>query len=342
MHKREKQYKALERAIGNTSLVQYANELPNNNRIHIKRELDNPFGSHYDRVYLDLFKYYEEKGIIKPGDKILETSSGSAGVSFAGIGKLLGYHCITAMPAGGEKARESAIIKQLQNKDDLILTPSQEYVNGFIGFLKEYLSTNKDVFFLNHSMGSRDARGNFTENKITTGALRSIATEVLDQTCIDFYVAAIGNGSSIVGPSREFSKHGAKTIGFETVQSAAAYEQKYPGKYQQDFGIKPGSMGRNNLPGTSFPGIDFPHLRIATDEYLDDIVLISGKNMDEEYTQLTGRDDTKYLAHWDKVDYQDIGRSSRAALATSLQLANTVKDKDILMIAYDSKKRYDL
>ena len=58
----------------------------------MKRECDNPFGSHYDMVYLALYRHYEESGKIRPGDKVLETTSGAAGVSFAGIGKELGFN----------------------------------------------------------------------------------------------------------------------------------------------------------------------------------------------------------------------------------------------------------
>ena len=48
---RIQKYEELESRIGNTSLVKYAGEVPNGNSIWIKRECDNPYGSHYDRVY---------------------------------------------------------------------------------------------------------------------------------------------------------------------------------------------------------------------------------------------------------------------------------------------------
>ncbi len=106
---RRQLYQNLYARIGRTPLIEYEGEVPRGNRIFIKRECDNPFGSHYDRVYLALFRHYEEEGRIKPGDTVLETTSGSAGISFAGIGKFLGYQCRVAIPAGGEKARVTAL-----------------------------------------------------------------------------------------------------------------------------------------------------------------------------------------------------------------------------------------
>ena len=58
-------YQNLESEIGKTPLKKYNGVVPNRNRIWIKRECDNPFGSHYDRVYMALFKQFEEAGKIR-------------------------------------------------------------------------------------------------------------------------------------------------------------------------------------------------------------------------------------------------------------------------------------
>src|ERR1700730_2685383 len=71
-------YHQLENKIGNTPLVELDNALPNNNRLFLKAECDNSIGhSHYDRVYLSLFKEKERLGLIQPGMAVFETTSGS-------------------------------------------------------------------------------------------------------------------------------------------------------------------------------------------------------------------------------------------------------------------------
>lgn len=333
--------------IGHTPLVRYVGDVPNDNTIWIKRECDNTFGSHYDRVYLELFKYYEELGKIKPGDKVLETTSGAAGVSFAGLGKLLGYDCYVALPAGGEKARESAIRQQLRSDDRLIFTPADRYISGFPEFLKGFLADHKDYFFLNHSMGPRDKETKkYTTNEVTLRALAEIADEVMSEIKVDYFIPAVGNGSSVLGPGREFKRRSPQTkvVAFETLQSAAAYEQKYPGEYEKKFRIKPGTLSRHRLPGTSYQGIDFPHIRSSVEEgVIDEVVLVSDTKMDEEYQRITGKDYSRQLPHWDGylVDHEDLGRTGRAGIAAALQLAEKVRGKSLLVIGYDKAERYD-
>ncbi len=172
---RQKLYKELDKRIGKTPLVEYGGEVPNGDKIWIKRECDNPFGSHYDRVYLALFRHYEEQGRIKPGDEVFETTSGSAGVSFAGIGRVLGYNCTVAIPAAGEKARVQAIKEQ---GAEIIFTDELRYIAGFPQFIKEFLREHPDYFFMNHSMGSKGAN-----NEVTLGALEEIARRVQRDYC---------------------------------------------------------------------------------------------------------------------------------------------------------------
>ncbi len=380
--KRTELYGKLGQEIGRTSLVEFQGIVPNGNTIYIKRECDNPFGSHYDRVYLALFSHYEDLERIKPGDKVLETTSGAAGVSFAGIGKRLGYKCYVALPAGGEKAREEAIKTQLECPEHLILTPADKYIGGFPSFLRGFLPNHQDYFFLNHSMGLRDRQtGRPSNNEVTLTALEDIAHEVVDKDIkIAYFVPAVGNGSSVLGPGRVFQQRNrfmydilgtfleegapynlpkfdlksevetiederTKIIAFETFQSAVAFELLYPGEYERRFGIKSGTLSRHRLPGTSFQGIDFPHIRNFIDERIvDEVALVSDVKMDREYNQLTGRRDIEDLPHWDVGfdGHKDLGRSTRAGISVALEIAKKVRGKNILVIGYDKSERYDI
>ena len=247
---RMEKYQELESRIGNTSLVKYVGEVSNGNTIWIKRECDNPFGSHYDRVYLALYKYWEEKSGLKPGMNVLETTSGSAGVSFAGIGRELGYDCYVMIPEGVQlQKRREAIEEQGAT---LILTPEDEYINGFPSRVRQYISELR-VNFLNHSMGKKG-----TSNEVTLQSLEEIAREVLAKTPIDIYVAGVGNGSSIVGPGRVFKKYGTQIVGY-----------------------KPAKSGKNELPGLiNQDDLDqsivilFPHIMEAN-RLMDAVVLVS-------------------------------------------------------------------
>lgn len=321
--------------IGNTPLIRFSGEVPNNNRIYLKLECDNPFGSHYDRVYLKLFKHFEEQGLLRPGATVLETTSGSAGVSFAGIGALLGYRCLVAIPEGGEKAREDAIRRA---GGELLFTPAESYVSGFPRFAARFLVKNRDVVFLNHSMGP-----NGTENRVTVEALGAIGTEIRREIgSPDWFIPAVGNGSSVLGPARALRPRTA-IMTFESFQSGVAHEMLYPGQYERKYGIAPGSLPRHQLPGTSFIGIDFPHIRLALEKerLVCRTALVSDARTDEQYTALTGRCVPCDIPRWDSIQLPPYGRSTRAGLAVALQLASTERDRNIVLIAYDKEDRYD-
>ena len=337
---RQQIYTKLENQIGNTPLVEFAGEMPNGNTLLIKRECDNPFGSHYDRVYLELFREFEQRKGLTPGSKVLETTSGTAGASFAGIGKLLGYECHLAVPEGVDEA----IIKVIKEQGaTLYRTPEKDYVSGFPQFIKEFRPRSNGFYFLNHSMGEKVGAG-FSNNEITLRAFETIAREVLEETDIDIYLPAVGNGSTVLGPGRVFKDHGTKIVTFESVQAAVSYDMLYPGRYEARFGIKPGTLPRHRLRGTSYQGIDFPHIKNAIQAgMVDDALLISDRWQDTHYTERTGRGDFNVLPHWDQTfaGHEDVGRSTRAGIAAALELAQTVHHKTMLILAYDNASRYD-
>ncbi len=118
-------YKTLEDTIGNTPLVRLV-RLPGpdndarNNVILAKMEGDNPAGSVKDRAALSMLKRAEERGQIKPGDTLIEATSGNTGIALAMAAALRGYKMLLLMP-------EYLSIERRQSMAaygaDIILTP---------------------------------------------------------------------------------------------------------------------------------------------------------------------------------------------------------------------------
>ena len=330
---RKQAYEELESKIGGTPLVKYEGDVPNGNTIWIKRECDNPFGSHYDRVYLALFRHFEENEGLKPGDNALETTSGTAGVSFAGIGRLLGYTCYVMIPDSKDLEKRAEAIE----REGGITLPTQgDYVNGFT---RSAILRNRKKYgatFLNHSMG----KGN-SNNEITLSALEGITNEAVREIDVDIFIPAVGNGSSVLGPGRILD--GIRIVGYETAQSAVAYDMLNPGRYKEEFGIEPGTLSRHRLPGTSYRGIDFPHIQNAVKgNILDQVVLVSCNDMNREYQDLTGRTDLESLPRFDitYLWHEDLGKSTNAGISVTLDLAKEVEGKNMLVIGYDKADRY--
>ena len=96
-------YKTIEDTIGNTPLVQLV-RLPDdeirsrNNVILGKLEGNNPAGSVKDRPALSMIRKAEERGRIKPGDTLIESTSGNTGIALAMAAAVRGYRMMLVMP----------------------------------------------------------------------------------------------------------------------------------------------------------------------------------------------------------------------------------------------------
>ncbi|HKR43013.1 MAG TPA: cysteine synthase CysM [Paraburkholderia sp.] len=96
-------YKTIEDTIGNTPLVQLV-RLPDdeirarNNVVLAKLEGNNPAGSVKDRPALSMIRKAEERGRIKPGDTLIEATSGNTGIALAMAAAIRGYRMVLIMP----------------------------------------------------------------------------------------------------------------------------------------------------------------------------------------------------------------------------------------------------
>ena len=96
-------YKTIQDTIGNTPLVQLvrlpgADAAARNNIILGKMEGDNPAGSVKDRAALSMLMRAEERGQIKPGDTLIEATSGNTGIALAMVAAIRGYKMVLLMP----------------------------------------------------------------------------------------------------------------------------------------------------------------------------------------------------------------------------------------------------
>jgi S-sulfo-L-cysteine synthase (O-acetyl-L-serine-dependent) len=92
-------YKTLEDTVGNTPLVRLQRiGAGRGNTILVKLEGNNPAGSVKDRPALSMIKRAEQRGDIKPGDTLIEATSGNTGIALAMVAAMAGYRMILVMP----------------------------------------------------------------------------------------------------------------------------------------------------------------------------------------------------------------------------------------------------
>src|SRR5205807_2695327 len=92
-------YKTIEDTVGNTPLVQLRHLIGNASNVMLaKLEGNNPAGSVKDRPALSMVVEAEKRGDIKPGDTLIEATSGNTGIALAMAAAMRGYRMILVMP----------------------------------------------------------------------------------------------------------------------------------------------------------------------------------------------------------------------------------------------------
>ena len=103
-------YKYLEDFVGNTPLVKLKRIPENtNNTILVKLEGNNPAGSVKDRPALSMISRAEARGDIKPGDTLIEATSGNTGIALAMAAAMKGYKMLLVMPENQSIERRQTI-----------------------------------------------------------------------------------------------------------------------------------------------------------------------------------------------------------------------------------------
>jgi cysteine synthase B len=131
--------------IGGTPIVDVSALSPNPRvRILAKLEGWNPGGSVKDRAALSMIEEAEKHGDLKPGQTILESSSGNTGIALAMLAKMRGYPFKVVLP-------ENVSIERRQMLEvwgaEIIWTPGAEGSNGAMRYAKELIKQHPDYYF---------------------------------------------------------------------------------------------------------------------------------------------------------------------------------------------------
>ena len=193
-------YKTLEDFVGNTPLVRLK-KLPgetavaNGNVILAKLEGNNPAGSVKDRPALSMIKRAQERGQIKPGDTLIEPTSGNTGIALAMAAAMMGYRMVLVMP-------EHLSIERRQSMAafgaQIVLTPKSVGMEGCRDVAEKMRDEGKGIILdqfgnpdnpLAHYEGTgpeiwRDTGGNvthFVSCMGTTGTIMGVSRYLKEQ-----------------------------------------------------------------------------------------------------------------------------------------------------------------
>ncbi|NIK80112.1 cysteine synthase A [Paenibacillus castaneae] len=291
--------------IGDTPLVRL-NRLvpPGSAEIYVKLEYQNPGASVKDRIAISMVEAAEQEGILKPGDTIIEPTSGNTGIGLALVAAAKGYKAILVMPETMSMERRNLLRAY---GADIVLTPGSEGMNGAVRKAEE-LAQENPTYFLPQQFKNQ---ANVKIHRETTGPEIVEAINSLDGK-LDAFVAGIGTGGTISGTGEVLKKNfeGIKIYAVEPAASPILSGGK-PGAHKIQ------GIGANFIPD------------ILNREVYDQVITIENEDAFE------------YARRAAKEEGILCGISSGAAIYAALQVAKELGEgKRVVAIVPSNGERY--
>ncbi|WP_019536386.1 cysteine synthase A [Paenibacillus ginsengihumi] len=178
--------------IGDTPLVRLNRVVPEGSaEVYVKLEFQNPGASVKDRIALSMIEAAEQEGRIKPGDTIVEPTSGNTGIGLAMVAAAKGYKAILVMPETMSVERRNLLRAY---GAQLVLTPGAEGMKGAIKRAEEIVAENPRYFMPQQFKN----QANVKIHRETTGPEIVEAIKSHDGK-LDAFIAGIGTGGTITG-----------------------------------------------------------------------------------------------------------------------------------------------
>lgn len=184
-------YNSIIDTIGDTPCIRINTIAPKHVHLYVKAEAFNPAASVKDRLAISIIEEAERRGDLKPGQTVVEATSGNTGIGLAMVCAAKGYPLVVTMAESFSIERRK-LMRFLGAK--VVLTPRAEKGYGMYQKAKELAETHG--WFLAHQFET-DANAKIHENTTAREILADFAGEKLD-----YWVSGYGTGGTLTGVAR--------------------------------------------------------------------------------------------------------------------------------------------
>ena len=297
--------KQLTDLVGNTPLMELSNYNKSKGlkaRLIVKLESFNPAGSVKDRVALAMIEDAETSGLLKPGETIIEPTSGNTGIGLAFVAASKGYKLILTMPDTMSVERRN-LLKALGA--ELVLTPGANGMKGAIARAEELKAATPGAVILQQF----DNPANPAMHERTTGQ------EIWRDTegHVDIFVAGVGTGGTVSGVGAALKKHNpaVKVVAVEPTDSPVL-SGGAPGAHKIQ------GIGAGFVPKNYNPAVVDEILQVTNDD-----AIRTGRELAQKEGLLVG-----------------ISSGAAVSAATRLALLPENEGKTIVALLPDTGERY--
>jgi cysteine synthase len=186
--------------VGNTPVVRINTVAPSHVSLYVKIEAFNPLGSVKDRLALGVIEDAERTGALKPGQTVIEATSGNTGIGLAMVCAQKGYPLVVTM-AESFSVERRRLMRFLGAK--VILTPAPEGGTGMVRKAMELAEANG--WFLTRQF-ENEANADFHSRTTSREIIADFAGDRLD-----YWVTGIGTGGTLKGVARVLDKERPET-----------------------------------------------------------------------------------------------------------------------------------
>ena len=314
-------YNNILETIGNTPVVKLNRLAPAGVNVFVKIEAFNPMGSVKDRLALGVIEDAEKRGELKPGQTIVEATSGNTGIGLAMVCAQKGYPLVITMAESFSVERRK-LMRFLGAK--VVLTPAAQKGTGMVAKAKE----------LAEKHGWWQSRQFENPANADTHA-RTTAVEILDDfsdTQLDYWVSGFGTGGTLNGVSRVLKEKSPDT---KIIVCEPKDAPMLSGGLEQP-------LNADGSIGGSHPSFKPHPMQGWSPDFVPKLVReVTSRSTIDELLTIEGPDAIKTSKLLAQKEGIFVGISAGATLAGALQLANKVpQGTNILCMLPDTGERY--
>jgi len=316
-----RRYANILETVGNTPVVRINKLAPAGVNLYVKIEAFNPLGSVKDRLALGVIEDAERRGTLKPGQTVIEATSGNTGIGLAMVCAQKGYPLVVTMAETFSVERRK-LMRFLGAK--VVLTPAAERGMGMVNKANELAATHG--WFLTRQF---ENEANADMHSRTTA--REIIEDFKD-TQLDYWVTGYGTGGTLKGVARVLAKEMPNTKIVVCEPADAPMLSSGTGQQRKEDGS----------PAAAHPAFKPHPMQGWAPDFIPKLTAdVVDTGVIHQILRIAGPDGLRYSRELAQKEGIFVGITAGATVAGALQLcADAPKGSTILAMLPDTGERY--